>query len=282
MTQLWAIQTKLGKEDSTVHLVDAFHKLGLNWGAFPLIPFQHAIPDFHWEHGPIVYYGSTGLIQRVWGDPDLSAKARLFWSPGTHATAYYGAKLGPAWLNHGARFTTMEEFILDRNMLHHFDAIDPNRRFFFRPDSGGKPFAGGAFTVAEFGEFAQRMVANGLKRDLSIVINKTIDIECEFRTWIIGGEVVACVGYKANGQVRPWYETEGSTIDREVRKYAQAQGARLAELEAFVLDVAVAEGGLRVVEINDIHASGFYLTDHILDVVAELSNYVAMHPERAP
>jgi len=36
---LWAVQSKLKQEDSTVHLIKAFQKFGLNWAAFPLVPF---------------------------------------------------------------------------------------------------------------------------------------------------------------------------------------------------------------------------------------------------
>ncbi len=270
MTQLWAIQTKLGKEDSTLHLVDAFHKLGLNWAAFPLVPFQHSVPDFEWEQGPIVYYGSTGLVKRIWSDPELAAKARLFFSPGTHAPSFYGRRLGSAWMNYRATWLTVWDV---------FGMAPSSDRYFVRPDDGLKTFAGTVDTLRNIRDLLDRMRQNGaIKSDDRLLMNQPIDIECEFRTWVIGGEVAACVGYKANGVVRPWYEPEGSVLDREVRKFARTQGAMLPELEAFVLDVAVADGGLCVVEINDIHASGFYLPEHILDVVAELSNYVAKNP----
>lgn len=270
MTQLWAIQTKLGKEDSTLQLVDAFHKLGLNWAAFPVVPFDHHVPDLRWgDQGPIVYYGSTGLIQKVWSDPELAEGAALYWSPGTHATAYYGPKLGSEWLNHGAEATTIGEFFLGRKK--------DGQRYFIRPDSGGKPFAGQVWTAAEFGDFAARGFGNGqFDANMRIVVNEPVEIVHEYRTWWIGGTVADVVGYRDGHRIAPWHPFD--TERAEIFRYSEEQGAKLADLEAFVLDVArLPDGTLKVVEINDIHAAGFYSPEVILDVVGDLSNYVAKH-----
>lgn len=266
--QLWAMQTKLSQEDSTKFLVDAFQKLGLNWAAFPVVPFDHHIPDFRWD-GPIIYYGSTGLISRVYKTPAVRAKARLFYDPFRHSTTWYGPKLGEAWLNHGAWTCTVAQFLDDPG------AWEPETsEFFCRPDGALKAFSGNVFTVEEL-ERHLRLSRNhdAVTDETVIVMNRRIEIVREYRTWVVGGEVAAVVGYKVGDRVKPWDVSEHER--NPIAEYAKAQGAKLAELEVFVLDVAVTPDGLRVVEINDIHAAGFYRTDHILDVVAEVSNYVA-------
>lgn len=265
MTQLWAIQTKLGKEDSTLHLVDAFHKLGLNWAAFPVIPFVHHVPDLQWD-GPIVYYGSCGLVKKVWSDPDLSEHARLFFSPGTHAPAHYGRLLGSAWLNHEAEFITVADVLTK---------YPSDEQFFVRPDSGLKLFCGQVDSLSRIRDMLDRHRHNGpLSMDTTVVFGKPIKIDREYRTWIIDGEVSAVVGYKKGGHVEGWVPTDDERA--EISRYAEEHGRKLAELEAFVLDVAIlADGSPSVVEINDIHASGFYRPEVILDVVADLSNFVA-------
>lgn len=270
--QLWAVQTKLAQEDATKFLVDAFQKLGLNWAAFPVRPFEHHIPDFQWD-GPIVYYGSTGLVKRVWENETARAGARLFYDPERHATSWYGARLGEAWLNHGAQRFTVGD-ILDGPDFACF-GFGPD--FFCRPDRDLKAFAGKVYTYGEFLDLMKRSLDHdAVTRETVIVMNAPTEIEREYRTWWIGGEVAAVVGYKTGDRVKPWDVSEDERC--EIAAYSKEHGAHLAELEAFVLDVAVTPRGLRVVEINDIHASGFYLTEHILDVVAELSNYVAKNP----
>ena len=266
--QLWAVQTKLAHE-GTKYLVDAFEKLGLNWAAFPVKPFDTFVPDFDWD-GPIVYYGSCGLVRRVYENPIVRAKARLFFDPARESPSWYGPRLGEAWLNYGALVAPIGFFMGMWKDLP-WDGVR-----FFRPDSGLKPFAGSVMGVEEFRVFMERVLANdAMRSDEKIVVAEVRPIEREYRNWVIGGEIAATVGYRTMGLVKPWYEPEDSEILREIQDYAREQGAKLAELEAFVLDVAVTPDGLRVVEINDVHASGFYLPDHILDVVAELSNYVA-------
>ena len=267
--QLWAIQTKLAQEDSTKFLVDAFQKLGLNWAAFPVRPFDHRVPDFGWEEGPIVYYGSTGLIQRVHGNPALRERARLFYDDVKHRPSWYGARLGEAWLNHEAQTKTVWEVF----------AMPPSgERFFVRPDSGLKVFAGHVSTLRDFRDLLDRHRQAGfIKTDDTVWMNQPLAIEREYRTWIIGGEVAAVVGYRRDDRVNPWEPFDAERA--EIFRYAEEQGRKLAELEAFVLDVArMADGSMRVVEVNDIHASGFYLPEHILDVVAEWSNFVVKYP----
>lgn len=265
MTQIWAIQSKLGKEDATLQLVDAFLKLGLSWAAFPLVPFDHHVPDLRWD-GPIMYYGSCGLIQRVSSTPELAEKARLFYSKETHSPSGYGPKLGKQWLNADAQFITVGEIL----------AMAPSDEpFFVRPDSGVKTFAGQVDSLRSIRDTLERFRHNGpLTLDTTVVMGRTIPIAQEYRTWVVDGEVDVVVGYKEGVRVVGWIP-EGDERE-EIRRYAEESAKLLSHLEVFTLDVArLHDGTLRVVEINDVHASGFYRPEIILDVVAGVSNYIA-------
>jgi hypothetical protein len=266
--QLWVLQTKLSQEDSTRHMIEALQAFGLNWAAFPVRPFDAFIPDFKWD-GPIIYYGSTSLVTNVYGDPEKRETARLFFDPKMHATSWYGERLGDAWLNHGAEVLTVGDV---------FRRYPSDEVFFVRPDAGLKAFSGTCDTLKEIRDLLDR-ARNHKAIDINdrVVLNRPTEISREYRTWIVGGEVVAVVGYKADGRVRSWDIWSNAEYD-SISEYAKAQGAKLAELEAFVLDVAVTPEGLRVVEINNIHASGFYTTKPIHDVVGALAAYVAKAP----
>lgn len=260
--QLWAIQSKLNVEDVTKALVDAFQKLGLSWAAFPRRPFDPFIPDFKWD-GPVIYYGSTKLIQHAWENRAKSG-AVLFYDPVMHSTSWYGPRLGDVWLNHGAEVLTVGELLC---------RTPTNEVFFVRLDSSLKSFSGMCDSSLNiFDTLSSTLNHKAINIEDTIILNRPIEILREYRTWVINGKVAAVVGYKNGSRVRPWdvEEYEGAPIT----EFAVAQWAKLAALEAFVLDVAVTNEGLKVVEINDVHASGFYRTEHILDVVAELANYV--------
>lgn len=266
MQQLWVMQTKLAQEDYTKFLIEAIQKLGLNWAAFPIIPFKHSIPEFDWD-GPRIYKGSTGLVTRVYETPEVLKKARLFYDHERHSTGWYGPRLGNSWLNYGSRRITVSEFLF-------YEDVNPSTdEFFCRPDTSLKSFSGGVFTFYEFRLLMERSLNYGVvKNDSVIIVSKPVNILKEYRTWVIGGEVSAIVGYKINGKVKPW---DVSDYEKQpIADFAKTEGAKLSELEAFVLDVAVTDDGLRVVEINDVHASGYYRTEHIIDVVADLSAYI--------
>lgn len=262
-TQLWVMQTKLSQEDSTTHLVEAFHKLGINWAAFPIIPFSNSIPDFDWD-GPRVYYGSTNLITKVYENPEIRAKARLFYDHERHSTSWYGPRLGESWLNHKSWRSTVGESLANPDL--------PDE-FFCRPDSSLKSFSGALFTRYDFSLLMQRSIEfDAVTPETPIIINEPQEIIREYRTWIVGDKVSAVVGYKNHNKVKPW---DVSDLERdEIGEFAKAEGAKLKELEAFVLDVGVTPSGKRVVEVNDVHAAGFYRTEHIFDLVADLYFYI--------
>lgn len=272
MTQLWAVQTRLLQEDATLHLVDAFQKLGLNWAAFPFPPFIGRVPDFDWD-GPIVYYGSTGLVKRV-ADPGALARnpqAALFFNHLDHKPSCYATRLGDAYLNHNGYACSISDFL---------DDADPSPRF-IRPNSGLKVFAGGVFDPSGFKDFYSAAQANGLQPATTIWVAEPQTIEREFRTWVVDSEVVAVVGYKIGSKILPWYEPEDSPTLAYIKAFAAEQAKKLTHLGAYVLDICITPDGLRVIEINCIHSAGFYLTEHIIDVVRELSNFVARNEKAA-
>lgn len=268
MTQLWAIQSKLSHEDSSRHMVEVFTKFGLNWAAYPVIPFSKHVPDFNWD-GPIMFYGSINMLKNVMAQN--GSNARIFFDPIKHSTTYYSQLLGDAWLNYGASTTTIEGYMVGAEN-------DAHERF-YRPDDATKSFAGCVKQPDEFRDMMRLNLANGnVKPTDTIWIGRKQNIAAEYRTWIIDGNVAAVVGYKQNNVVRPWMPEP--IEDDYIRNYATSIAANLkSTYEAYTLDVArIDDDSLRVVEINDIHCSGWYMPEVIHDVVFELSNYIAKYP----
>jgi len=217
------------------------------------------VPDFQWN-GPITYYGSTGLVKRVSETPNNGAL--LWFDPVTHQPTWYGPRYGEAYLNHGARCVRLCDFLEETH--------DPHGRFFVRPNSGLKVFAGKVYDHIDLKRFVDLSTNNTLlSMDTEIMVNQVHEIEREFRTWIVNGECVAAVQYKVGCKM--WSDSE---VPQEVRDFASTQAKVCSPSPVFVLDVAQTPEGLKLIEINCFHSAGFYRTEHILDVVAEVSNYV--------
>lgn len=260
-SELWAIQTKLTQEDSTKHLVEAFQYLGLSWAAFPFPPMVGKIPVFEWQK-PIVYYGSTGVVKTVSETPELLKNSRLFFDAETHQPTWYGPRYGRDYLNHGARHTTIKDFLLED---HPWD-----QQFFIRPNSGLKLFAGKVFDFADFKTFFELSTNNTLvSADTPIVVNSVRKIHREFRTWIVNREVAAAVQYRQGTKVIPSMD-----VPNAVRDFAREQARKCSPSDVFVLDVAEVDDGYAVVEINCFHSAGFYCTEQILDIVAEVHLFI--------
>ena len=284
---LWLVQSKLKQEDSAANMAEIFNSFGISWGAFPLPPFVGQVPNFHWD-GLRIYYGSTKLVQMVSQDKSLRDDGSFFYDPVRYSTDWYAPRFGADWLNAGARRITAGDVL----------KMDPTAEFFIRPQVGVKLFSGQVTDVAGFKEVMGNAPQLGeelsLTNDTIVYVNDVLPIQTEYRTWYIGGKIAAVVGYKHNGKIKPWVVSQDATpsfglkaIDEvwpEIAGFAKEQGDKIAELGAFVLDVACVPGtkygegrgtyDLKVVEINSIHSSDFYCPDIIHDVVCELTNYV--------
>jgi hypothetical protein len=244
-----------------------------------LKPFRNDVPIFSTEEDDeqIIYYGSTKLVQLVNDNPELRKKAALFYSPEMHAVSWYGPRFGEDYLNAGARKMTAEELA---------NSPTSDKDFFVRPDVGIKLFSGKVMDANMFRNIYYGKAQVGsveMKPDTIVWVNEPVHIGSEYRTWWIGGEVVAVVLYSYNGKIAPRLlnEDEEDRLE-EITEFARIQGAKISEAEAFVLDVALCpcESGyrgeyrLKVVEINCVHSSGFYDVGVIQPVVCALTDYV--------
>lgn len=270
---LWVIQSKLSNEDSSRYMVDAFIKLGLSWAAYPARPFSRWLPDFSWD-GPVFFYGSTSMVDNLWRErhSEKYANVKLFYDEDQFSTSHYGYLLGDAWLNYDAKVMMISSFLKEEN--------EQEESFFFRPAKGNKIFSGGVKTNREMKDELNNLLknksANRIKKEDVLLRGPFHDIKEEYRTWIVDGKVIAAVGYKRNNKVKPWYLNEEEL--KPIKEFAENCANNLLKnfsSKIYVLDVAVLENGaLKAIEINDIHASGWYLTDHIQDVVYAITNFI--------
>lgn len=92
--------------------------------------------------------------------------------------------------------------------------------------------------------------------EMLVIISEPKNILAEWRWFIVNGEIVDGAMYKNRGQLVKVYETDKQVIE-EAQKFADGW---LPNMNC-VMDLALTERGLKVIEFNCINSSGFYNHD---------------------
>lgn len=122
-----------------------------------------------------------------------------------------------------------------------------------RPQSEDKAFNAKVFDVSSWAEMrAERAVAEGLLCWASPVK----PITAEWRCWIVGGRLVEISQYRLEGAMA---RVRGAPED--VTGFAAEVAQTWLPAECVVVDIARTPQGLRVLEFNPIHGSGWYAAD---------------------
>lgn len=240
----WILQSNLyGTEDGFVRLVEALVRQKVDHTLVDLVPFSHELnPDIDIDDNVFVC-GSTSLGE--------VAKEKG-WVPGYFdnnlnmetVTSNYGSEM----LNCDMSVSTLKDV--------------PHRmnRFFIRPCSDKKQFAGQVMDWVEFEKWQQKIIEldgtsswTSLKGDDEVMIAPVVDILTEYRFFVVDGKVITGSMYKRGNQV-----LYSDRVDEEVYEYAQRRVNQWQPDRAFCLDVAVTERGFKVIEINSINSAGFY------------------------
>lgn len=240
----WILQTNLLNEKTTDDLITQLERQNTLYSLVEMVPFSGEItPDIDVD-GEIFVCGSTSLgkVSRKKG-----------WKPGyidenidmAILLEHYGEEM----LNYGAIICKFKD------VEHIWD------RFFIRPCSDNKEFAGQVMTWDEFIIWQQQVLAlegsySSLTGDDMVVINKPAEIYTEYRFYVVNGKVITGSQYKLGDSV-----IYSNVVDYRVEWYASDMIHRWSPNQAFVIDIADTPNGLFIIEINSINSSGFYHCD---------------------
>lgn len=257
MTPHWVLQNNLYSEEGWEALVSALERLGFPYSVHRCVPFVGTLePEPPPIDAPVIVRGSYSMAR--------------------HAHTY-GWKPG-AWLDN-LDFRTQREHWSD--LMLNADAkcttIDAlrgpiERPCFVRPVHDTKGFTGTVFDDPSWQEFRDGVfrVAGDSSRPTvtpldEILVCSIKEIWSETRTWVVDGRVVTASGYKVGTAKR---YTPPHQVDDRITVFAQACADCWHPNAAFVLDVADTPEGLKIVEINNLNAAGFYRWDMQKLVVA--------------
>lgn len=138
--------------------------------------------------------------------------------------------------------------------------------YFTRPSEDLKQFSGQVIDAKEcLGWFKSMMECETsgsykLEPETKIVLCEPQNIQAEWRWFVVGGKVVSGSMYRAHGQLRKERVTEQDMIDE-----AQTFADKWLPDDCCVMDLALVDGELKVIEFNTLNSSGFY--DHDIPAV---------------
>lgn len=147
------------------------------------------------------------------------------------------------------------------NIINHTKAFNEYGLVFAKPDSYLKLFDGGLY------HFSDEMF-DGLD-DFRVILSNPKTIAKEYRCFLVRGKVKSVSVYREFGRLREYNDDEHER-NIDVVNFAEEyfeQSAKLAELPSnIVIDIAemminVTSKVLKVIEVNSINTSGFYLCD---------------------
>ncbi len=146
------------------------------------------------------------------------------------------------------------------------EGVDPESDWFIRPSEDLKQFSGQVMKAKEIVEFlrdAKECASSGsyhLAGDTQIVLDTPEDIQAEWRWFVVGGRVISGSMYRFKGNLQKARE-----LDLDVILEAQNMANKWLPSPNCVMDLALVDGVLKVIEFNCINASGFY--DHDVDAI---------------
>lgn len=260
MTPHWVLQNNLYSEEGWEALVGALKRMGFPYSVHRCVPFAGTLePEPSPIYAPVIVMGSYSMARH----------AHIYgWKPGAWLDNLdFHTQLkhwGDLMLNADAKCTTIANF-----------AGPIARPCFVRPVHDTKGFTGSVFDDPGWQEFRDgvlRVADDPSKPTVTpldeIMVCTTKEIWSETRTWVVDGLVVTASGYKV-GTIKRY--TEPHQVDDRITRFARTCADIWRPNPAFVLDVADTPEGLKIVEVNNINAAGFYRGD-MQKLVAALAN----------
>lgn len=155
-----------------------------------------------------------------------------------------------------------EIFLTAKEVVDKMNREPATKEWFIRPSLDMKHFTGTVMPSKEILDwFTDAMLCDSsgsykIDDDLCIVLAEPKTIQAEWRWFIVNGRVISGSMYRAHGQMKKEKVTE-----TEVIKEAQSFADGWLPSPCCVMDLALVNDKLSVIEFNCINSSGFYDND---------------------
>lgn len=266
---LWIIQGNLSKEDGLRKLIEAVKNKNIPYKLVKSIPYTDYIVDMEVDINTITEDTVPDLVMDknqkmvTMGSYTLARTAKKRgWTPG-------------AFINENFEFSKWLSGWGKDNMLN-TEAIEaPIKEItipeewssvFARPCEDTKFFSGTVFERGNLKFWLNEVMKGTDKESLNaetrIIIAPIKKILAEYRLFVVDSKIVTGSMYKVRDQV-----IYGEYVDPIALSFAESMISNWEPDRAYVLDIAITDEGPKIIEVNNINSSGFYLCD--MDKIVE-------------
>lgn len=217
----------------------------------------------------VMVYGSVGWMKRC---AESSIAGWVYYDRDTFAASDWVPAFGDHALNGGGRVAPVSELR---------DLLARGARVHVRPDREDKAFVGAVHDIGSWDAmeaFRNEERRLPLSPDEPCWISPLREIAAEHRCWFVGGELVSASTYRRDGA-----QCVERVEDTGLLAAARDLAAIRLPADTVVMDVAETDGGLKVVEFNPIHSSGWYDCDtfSVLGAWSEMTAALSKERHRA-
>lgn len=191
--------------------------------------------------------------------------SKVFFTESNYDYVRFAKEYGSNFINH------------DLKEIKFKDILDLNLPYFIRDAYGDNMIKGKVkktneeFTNMYYQFYGRTMGKKTITDDYPVVISKPVNIESEYRFFVVKNKIITGSMYNFNGEF--WIrniDERDTPLDKKLWDFAQQMIDVYSPDESFVIDIAVLENTeLKVLECNCINCSGFYAVN-IEKLVKEL------------
>lgn len=267
MTITWVCQSNLGGDDispmgkDVEKIKEVCLENGYIFIPVTVIPFSDALNVYLENDDTTIFYGSTKWIERVY----TFGK----WKPGVFfnkasVCSIWTRKYGDHSLNcHNIR-TTFGDFLLREQC----ELFMQDGMVFVRPDRDNKIFNGQLMKVDDLNNWVDNMMGdNNYLLNEPIIVSSPVNIEYEYRLFIVNRKVLSGSLYRMNGRL-----TVNDFVPKDIVDFSEDMAIVYSPSDVFVMDVAYVFGRLYVIEVGCFNSAGFYSSD-IKKIIIGVSEY---------
>jgi hypothetical protein len=238
----WVIQSNIFNEKRYQDVLETLERGNIPHTVVKVIPFSHDLEPKPEVENPIAVIGSYTLVRIA---------KKYGWGPGV-------------FLNDNFDFAVWKEaykghLLNEDGIILPFKDVQLTAPTFLRPCEDTKDFVGAVVYPDDFHAWQELVLnCNGatLTGETLVCMAEPKNIISEFRFFVIDGEIVTGSQYKWRGQ-----KHEDDVYPRFIREFAEQMVALWQPARGFVIDIAVTDDDIKVVEINNLNSSGFYMSD---------------------
>lgn len=246
----WLIQRGFDSDRYYLQLIETLERLEVSHSFCKVVPFSDSDEGLLLETPlpeglPVYCYGSYSLSKHA---------IRRGFLPGAYISN--DSSMDNLLKHYGSNMLNSDMWVVPFS-----NDLFPNwEEMFVKPAEDTKAFVAQVMTNEEFMDFRNKIVnAEGystVTKDTMVCLAKPKNIEAEYRFFVVRGSVVTYSQYKIGDRV-----VYDSRVDQYIVDYAKKMVALYEPDDAFVIDIALTEGELKVIEVNSINSSGLYAID---------------------